>query len=83
MERILRWESNRARINQAETATSTAQHRTTRRQGSATTLAYSADMNIAQWVAELRQNGVPVSNLYLEYKAKEVAADLGLNSQQF
>jgi hypothetical protein len=40
-------------------------------------------MNIAQWVAELRQNGVPVSNLYLEYKAKEVAADLGLNSQQF
>ncbi|ETV76321.1 hypothetical protein H257_09787 [Aphanomyces astaci] len=57
--------------------------RITRQPGTATTLSYSDEENIALWVAELRQDGVPVSNLLLQCKALEVAVYLGLSKDQF
>ncbi|RHY63442.1 hypothetical protein DYB26_006247 [Aphanomyces astaci] len=81
--RILRWEAQRAHITRAANQPSTSQKRTTCQPGTATTLSYSDEENIALWVAELRQDGVPVSNLLLQCKALEIAADLGLSKDQF
>ncbi|RHY02734.1 hypothetical protein DYB25_011496 [Aphanomyces astaci] len=81
--RILCWESQREHITRAAEKASTSNNRTIRRQGTATTLSYTAEEHIAHWVAELRQDGVPVSNLLLTSKAMEVASDEGLFDHQF
>ncbi|KAH9124393.1 hypothetical protein AeMF1_004842 [Aphanomyces euteiches] len=80
---ILRWESQREHITIAADTPSTGNMRTIRRHGTATTLTYNAEENIAQWVAELRQDGVPVSNMLLQCKAIEVAKENGLAEDQF
>ncbi len=81
--RILRWESQRDHITRAATQPSTAHKRTIRSVGTATTLSYNAEEHIAQWLSELREDGVPVSNLLVSCKAMEVAADNGLTESQF
>ncbi|RHY91177.1 hypothetical protein DYB37_013386 [Aphanomyces astaci] len=80
---ILRWEAQRKHITAAATKPSTSQHRTTRLRDIATTLTTSDEEQIAEWVAELRKDGIPVSNLLLECKAMEVAAEKGLSTIQF
>ncbi|RHY12969.1 hypothetical protein DYB25_007360 [Aphanomyces astaci] len=51
--------------------------------GTATTLDFAAEENIANWVCQLRADGVPVSRLLLSCKALEIAKDIGLSAAQF
>jgi hypothetical protein len=80
---ILRWESQRDHIATAASTARTKNMRTIRKQGLSTALPSHAEENIAQWVAELRQDGIPVSRTLLTCKAMEVAEEQGLTSNQF
>ncbi|KAH9137407.1 hypothetical protein AeRB84_017864 [Aphanomyces euteiches] len=81
--RILRWETQRARIEAAVSDPATANKRTDRAKGIATTLSFEDEENIAIWVAQLRADGVPISNLMLKCKALEIARDVGLSLNDF
>ncbi|KAF0729902.1 hypothetical protein Ae201684_012541 [Aphanomyces euteiches] len=81
--RILRWETQRARIEAAVADPATANKRTDRAKGIATTLSIEDEENIAIWVAQLRADGVPISNLMLKCKALEIARDVGLSPNDF
>ncbi|RHY26480.1 hypothetical protein DYB25_012627 [Aphanomyces astaci] len=57
--------------------------RTLRKQGISTTLTRVAEEKIAQWVSELREDGIPVSKTLLACKAMDVALEQGLAVNQF
>ncbi|KAF0770060.1 hypothetical protein AaE_002631 [Aphanomyces astaci] len=81
--KILHWRSQIDFITSAATKASTASNRTIRAMGTATTLDFAAEENIANWVCQLRADGVPVSRLLLSCKALEIAKDIGLSAAQF
>ncbi|KAF0711163.1 hypothetical protein As57867_005353, partial [Aphanomyces stellatus] len=81
--KILHWRKQRDHIAEAANSPSIAFNRTTRVPGTATTLSTEAEENIANWVCQLRADGVPVSRLLLACKAMEVAKDLGLKPNEF
>ncbi|ETV64127.1 hypothetical protein H257_18939 [Aphanomyces astaci] len=81
--KILHWRSQIDFITQAASSPSSASNRTIRSTGTGTTLDSAAEENIANWVCQLRSDGVPVSRLLLSCKALEVAKDLGLSTAQF
>ncbi|RHZ25593.1 hypothetical protein DYB31_004891 [Aphanomyces astaci] len=81
--KILHWRSQNDFITQAASSPSSASNRTIRSTGPGTTLDSVAEENIANWVCQLRSDGVPVSRLLLSCKALEVAKDLGLSTAQF
>ncbi|KAF0707864.1 hypothetical protein AaE_013442, partial [Aphanomyces astaci] len=81
--KILHWRSKIDFITSAASKPSTASNRTIRATGTATTLDFAAEENIANWVCQLRADGVPVSRLLLSCKALEVAKDLGFSTAQF
>ncbi|RHY88306.1 hypothetical protein DYB35_013420 [Aphanomyces astaci] len=80
---ILRWESQRDHITMACSKARTRDMRTLRKQGISTTLTCVAEENIAQWVSELREDGIPVSKTLLACKAMDVALEQGLAVNQF
>ncbi|RHZ33380.1 hypothetical protein DYB26_002100 [Aphanomyces astaci] len=80
---ILRWESQRGHITMACSKARTRDMRTLRKQGVSTTLTRVAEENIAQWVSELRGDGIPVSKALLACKAMDVALEQGLAAYQF
>ncbi|KAF0702207.1 hypothetical protein AaE_016059 [Aphanomyces astaci] len=57
--------------------------RTLRKQGISTTPTRVAEEKIAQWVSELREDGIPVSKTLLACKAMDVALEQGLAVNQF
>jgi len=54
-----------------------------RRLGSATTLSADAEQLIVLWINALRSEGVPVSSVMLELKAKDVAIEFGISHLHF
>ncbi|KAG9397999.1 hypothetical protein AC1031_015027 [Aphanomyces cochlioides] len=83
METHIAMGSQRSHIEAAVNDPAIANKRTSRSKGMATTLSIQHEEQVARWVAELRADGVPVSNIMLKYKALEVAADVGLSEDQF
>ncbi|RHY13375.1 hypothetical protein DYB32_010930 [Aphanomyces invadans] len=81
--KILHWRKQRAHITKAATSAKTAKHRTTRAVGTATTLGHAAEENLANWIRQLRSDGIPVSRELLACKALEVAKDLQIEQNQF
>ncbi|KAH9110359.1 hypothetical protein LEN26_013774 [Aphanomyces euteiches] len=81
--KILRWEASREQITRAANDPSLSGKKNTRAKGIATTLSREAEENIAEWVQELRSEGIPISKLLLKCKALEVASDVGLSTEQF
>ncbi|ETV77214.1 hypothetical protein H257_09101 [Aphanomyces astaci] len=65
------------------TTARTRDMRTLRKQGISTTLTRVAEENIAQWVSELREDGIPVSKTLLACKAMDAALEQGLAVNQF
>ncbi|RHY25603.1 hypothetical protein DYB25_012669 [Aphanomyces astaci] len=61
----------------------TATHKNCRPARCATTLSSEDEEQIAQWVWDVRSEGIPVSKFLLQCKALEVAKDLGLTDTQF
>ncbi|RHY18407.1 hypothetical protein DYB32_010384 [Aphanomyces invadans] len=83
MKRILRWEASRMHITKMASNPSTATNKNVRPPGTATTLSRQQEEQIAQWVQELRSQGIPVSRFLLQCKALEIAGDVGLSIAQF
>jgi hypothetical protein len=54
-----------------------------RPQGTSTTLNKATEEGLADWVNELRSEGIPVSNLLMQSRALEVARDLGFGPNDF
>ncbi|KAF0731838.1 hypothetical protein AaE_009249 [Aphanomyces astaci] len=54
-----------------------------RSQGTSTSLDKATEEGLADWVNELRSEGIPVSNLLLQSRALEVARDLGFGPNDF
>ncbi|KAH9076873.1 hypothetical protein Ae201684P_010804 [Aphanomyces euteiches] len=81
--RIDRWRKDRSNIEKKGTDPSTKCLKTNRAMFSSTTLSKTQEESIATWVHDLRQEGIPISRMFLAAKALEVAAAAGLSSQQF
>ncbi|KAH9064794.1 hypothetical protein Ae201684P_003576 [Aphanomyces euteiches] len=51
--------------------------------GIGTTLSQDAEQALAQWVMDLRRDGIPVSHLLLQIKAKDAAVEAGIPGDKF
>ncbi|ETV74347.1 hypothetical protein H257_10938 [Aphanomyces astaci] len=81
--RIFRWEQCRPTIEAAANEPSNRLKKSMRPQGTSTTLDKATEEGLADWVTELRSEGIPVSNLLLQSRALEVARDLGFGPNDF
>ncbi|EGZ16875.1 hypothetical protein PHYSODRAFT_501134, partial [Phytophthora sojae] len=71
---ILRWARNRNKL-EAPAAAGKGEHKKVRNRGVATILSAENEAEIAQWVDELRGDGIPVSTQMLTDKALDVAEE--------
>ncbi|KUF89098.1 hypothetical protein AM588_10005274 [Phytophthora nicotianae] len=73
--RIYEWIKDRSRIESVCTSSTKASMKVLRGAGTATTISAAGEEAITEWIKSLREEGVPVSRLMLELKAKTIAED--------
>eukprot|EP00644_Phytophthora_capsici_P005038 jgi/Phyca11/96846/e_gw1.1.692.1 len=76
--RINEWSKQRTHIEAMVASTATANLRSYRAPGTATTISKSGEESIVEWINSLRGEGIPVSRLMLQLQAQEVARDEGV-----
>jgi len=80
---IYAWRKTKATIDALGSCATTASKLRVRRLGIGTTLDQDIELELVRWAIDLRRDGVPVSRLLLVTKAQELAADAGLEKDQF
>lgn len=76
--RIYEWEKSRAHIEAMVACSATANLKSARKKGTATTLSPTAEEGLVEWVNSMRGEGVPVSRLMLQLQALQIAKDIGV-----
>jgi hypothetical protein len=54
-----------------------------RNKGVGTSLSKETEENLVQWIKDMRDEGIPVANLMLQLKAKQIAEEQGYSGEQF
>ncbi|POM75739.1 Hypothetical protein PHPALM_7120 [Phytophthora palmivora] len=72
------WVKKRAHIEAMVASSATANLKSYRAPGTATTISKEREECIVQWINSLRGEGVPVSRLMLQLQAQQVASDEGV-----
>jgi hypothetical protein len=80
---ISKWKKSAVLIATKAACSRTSSHSRHRPAGLATALSLAAELQIVQWINELRADGVPVSSKMLELKAIEIADEPGIPSGYF
>ncbi|KAF0683358.1 Aste57867_24570 [Aphanomyces stellatus] len=81
--KILRWARDEAKIKRLALKYSTSKLIRQRDRGIGTVLPEEAEANLANWVSQLRQDGIPVSLSLLAMKARSIATDLNIDPKKF
>ncbi|EGZ10032.1 hypothetical protein PHYSODRAFT_379075, partial [Phytophthora sojae] len=72
---VYQWKQNRAIIEEGCKTATTAVKKKNRSSGVATSLPMAAELELVEWVNELRNEGVPVTSVMLQLQALEIAKE--------
>ncbi|KAE8991952.1 hypothetical protein PR001_g21081 [Phytophthora rubi] len=72
---VYQWKQNRAIIEESCKTARTAVKKKNRSSGVATSLPTAAELELVEWVNELRNEGVPVTSVMLQLQALEIAKE--------